>query len=188
MSSATPPPPSFPPPSQQAAPPAPKRSGGVSRPILALVAALSFFAGCGFATIGMGGDGEPAATATVTERAEPAEAVTVTEAVTEAGETVTETAAAPEPAPATEAPPAPAAGATELTDGTYVVGQDVEPGRFTTTAAETDFCSWRRLSGLSGSSDDVIEINVASGQSFFEIAPGDVAAQVDGGCTWTRVP
>ena len=50
-------------------------------------------------------------------------------------------------------------------------------------------CYWERLSGLSGSFDDIItNENVDSGQqAFVEISPTDVAFKADDCGTWTPV-
>jgi hypothetical protein len=131
----TTPQPAYPPAEQQ--PSAPKRRRPIGW-IVALVATAVVFGSCGLA-VGAGGDTETVAA----DASDPAP--TVTETVTQGGAesivevTVTETAAAPAPEPAPE-PEAPAAA---FSDGQYIIGTDVTPGRYRTVlpAEETGgFC------------------------------------------------
>lgn len=57
--------------------------------------------------------------------------------------------------------------------GTQLVGTDVAPGIY--VAADLDFCYWERLSGLSGSFDEIITNDNATGQAVVEIRPTDAA-------------
>lgn len=57
--------------------------------------------------------------------------------------------------------------------GTQLVGTDVAPGIY--VAADLDFCYWERLSGVSGSFDDIITNDNATGQAVVEIRPTDAA-------------
>ena len=66
------------------------------------------------------------------------------------------------------------------TDGTYVVGKDVQPGTYKsapTMANGYPFCTWKRLSDFSGSMDSTIAIDNSPGQTIVTIAPTDVAFQ-----------
>ena len=75
-------------------------------------------------------------------------------------------------------------------DGTWIVGDDIEPGRYRTpNDAKGSFvlCSWTRLSGLSGDLDDVIAIKLPSGPTYVEILPTDVAFETDDCGLWTKV-
>jgi hypothetical protein len=54
-------------------------------------------------------------------------------------------------------------GATIPGDGVYVVGVDIQPGTY--VSSNPGYCSWYRLSGLSGDSHDIIASdNTASGR------------------------
>jgi hypothetical protein len=69
-------------------------------------------------------------------------------------------------------------------DGTYTVGVDIAPGTYRTVGAPSD-CYWARLSGTSGSFDDIIANDFANGWAVVTIAPTDKAFKTDGCGTWT---
>ncbi|MDE2717588.1 MAG: hypothetical protein OXI33_11330 [Chloroflexota bacterium] len=77
--------------------------------------------------------------------------------------------ATPEPATAFEA-------------GTYKVGDEIEPGIYAGRAGIgiLNSCSWQRLSGVSGESEDVIAIELNEGQFYVEVMPTDKYFEV--GC------
>ena len=62
-----------------------------------------------------------------------------------------------------------------LDPGTHKVGTDIEPGVYAGKAGigVSDWCSWKRLSGVTGDSDDVIAIEIEQGQFYVEILPTD---------------
>lgn len=72
-------------------------------------------------------------------------------------------------------------------DGTYLVGTDIQPGTYATQALSG--CYWERLSGLSGTSDDVIANDFvgADGQVVVTIAGSDVAFHTEDCGTWAMV-
>lgn len=74
--------------------------------------------------------------------------------------------------------------------GTWLVGDDVEPGTYRTPGANPDepsgMCYWSRLSGLSGELDDVITNGLPDGPAVVTIAPGDAAFQTRGCQPWER--
>jgi len=73
----------------------------------------------------------------------------------------------------------------QFSDGTYVVGTEIKPGTYH-AAATGSFCSWARLSDLSGSG--VIDLgNTSGGPLTVTIEPSDKAFLVQGGCTFGRV-
>jgi hypothetical protein len=92
---------------------------------------------------------------------------------TAAGDTTTTTGAADAAAPTTTAtptttaPPLPTFGG-----GTQLVNTDVPPGRYT---SQGDTCYWERLSGLTGSFEEIIQNGNVEGQAIVEILPTDVA-------------
>lgn len=63
-------------------------------------------------------------------------------------------------------------------DGTFVVGEDIQPGTYKASAA--DGCYWARLSGLGGALDDIIANSNTSGPVTIEVAPSDKALEVSG--------
>ena len=88
------------------------------------------------------------------------------------------------PEPAATAEPMPTAEPTasptpepelSLGPGTHKVGTDIEPGVYAGKAGidGSDWCSWKRLSGVAGDSDDVIAIEIEQGQFYVEILPTD---------------
>ncbi len=70
-------------------------------------------------------------------------------------------------------------------DGTYLVGSEIQPGTYRATGGS--FCSWERLSDLTGDHDAVIGREFAEGQSYVEISASDVAFSTDGCGTWSRI-
>lgn len=59
--------------------------------------------------------------------------------------------------------------------GTYLVGEDIQPGTYRTTLDGSSSCYWARLAGLSGELGDIIANDNVSGQAFVTIAETDVA-------------
>ncbi len=75
-----------------------------------------------------------------------------------------------------------------IVDGTWRVGEDIRPGLYRTTGSEgRGRCYWRRLSGLSGDSDDVIAFGSESGPTYVEISTTDIAFKSSGCEPWARV-
>ncbi len=56
-------------------------------------------------------------------------------------------------------------------DGIWRVGSDIEPGIYSTQGS--DRCSWRRLSGFSGDSSEILAISNPDGRVVVEILPSD---------------
>ena len=81
--------------------------------------------------------------------------------------------------------PAPETHLSEIDAGTYIVGRDISPGTYQGDggADVLSSCYWARLSGLSGSFDDLITNDNAVGQFFVNVAPTDTALTV--GCPMT---
>lgn len=69
-------------------------------------------------------------------------------------------------------------------DGTWVVGEDIEPGTYRSEGG--DYCYWERLSGLSGEFDDIIANELTEGQAVVQISESDVAFKSQDCGTWTR--
>lgn len=98
--------------------------------------------------------------------------------------TVTASAHAPSAQPVKTAPPAPAKTQTVDGDGTYLVGTDIQPGRWKTNGG--DFCYWARLKDDSGDFDAIITNHAGAGQATVTIARTDGAFTTTGCGTWTR--
>jgi hypothetical protein len=79
----------------------------------------------------------------------------------------------------------------EVGEGIWAVGDEIQPGTYTTDAEEgsaLDSCYWARLSGFSGEFDDLIANgNIEAGvRGRVEIAASDEGVEFSGPCTWTR--
>lgn len=120
------------------------------------------------AAIAGGGDEDDGQTSTE----ETTTTAAADEETTEAPTAPTATAA-----PTTTAPPLPSFGG-----GTQLVGTDVQPGRY---MSEGDMCYFERLSGLSGSFEEIITNGNVSGQAIVEILPTDVAFNSSSCGDWT---
>lgn len=70
-------------------------------------------------------------------------------------------------------------------DGVYLAGVDLQPGLWRSSALATS-CSWARLSNVSGS-DDILAIDIGSGQRVVEILSTDAAFRSSRCGTWSRV-
>ena len=58
----------------------------------------------------------------------------------------------------------PAGPATSFGDGTWIVGEDIAPGTYTTTVPDLEdfeWCRWDRLKGFGGSFNDTLELDTA---------------------------
>ena len=66
---------------------------------------------------------------------------------------------------------------TKIEQGTYLIGRDISPGTYAGKAGidGSDWCSWKRLSGVTGDSDDVIAIEIEQGQFYVTIEATDYA-------------
>lgn len=89
-----------------------------------------------------------------------------------------------EGAAADEAEAAESAG-TQFGDGTWVVGEDIEPGVYR-NSGDGSYCYWERLSGLSGEFDDIIANGAPDGPAVVEIASSDAAFSSQGCDSWSR--
>ena len=86
-----------------------------------------------------------------------------------------------------EPPPGPE---TSFRSGTWIVNEDIAPGRYYTNPRSG--CYWERLSGLGGTLSDVIAnefIGFDSGQEIVDIASSDRAFDTDADCgRWDMTP
>ncbi|MCT7351309.1 hypothetical protein N4P33_03880 [Streptomyces sp. 15-116A] len=125
------------------------------------------------------GGASPSAAATVTE--------TVTESPPEAG---SGTADASEEEAAPDRTEASRGSADEIPgDGTFVVGEDIEPGTYRTSGpddAAIPSCYWARLSGTSGELDEIIANGNTEGPTTVTISASDEAFQTSGCEPWKK--
>ena len=63
-------------------------------------------------------------------------------------------------------------------EGTFVVGEDLQPGTYRTEGQ--DGCYWARLSGLGGGLEDIIANDNTDGPVTIEVSPGDRALELSG--------
>ena len=70
----------------------------------------------------------------------------------------------------------PAAATVITSDGTFLVGTDIQPGLWRSDGGTDGMpCYWKRLSGLSGSLDDIIQNNLSDGPQVAQIQSTDKA-------------
>jgi hypothetical protein len=74
--------------------------------------------------------------------------------------------------------------ATTFGNGIHVVGDDIEPGTYRNDGGSN--CYWARLSGLSGSFDDLVANGLPDGPTTVEISAGDVGFESSGCSDWVR--
>ena len=76
---------------------------------------------------------------------------------------------------------------TTLSDGTYVVGTDIQPGIYKTagpgSTAITDSCYWAVLNSLN--TQDIADNGNISGPTTIQV--NGKALELSGGCTWARI-
>jgi len=71
---------------------------------------------------------------------------------------------------------------TTIPEGKWVLGTHIAPGTY--QAPGGNDCAWERLSGLSGTPDDIIANELPSGQAVVEIDPSDIAFNSSGCGEW----
>lgn len=76
---------------------------------------------------------------------------------------------------------------TQFGDGQYIVGVDIEPGRYKNDEVSSGFGYWARLSGFSGKLDDIIANDNIEGSVIVEISPNDFGFETNGAGTWTKI-
>ncbi|MHC1557555.1 hypothetical protein ACR9E3_01280 [Actinomycetospora sp. C-140] len=100
------------------------------------------------------------------------------------------TTAAENYAPTQVAPSAPATAETDadpntFSGGTYVVGQDIQPGTYR-TQGEGSFCGWSRNRDTTGEFDAIIANGIVQGPTTVTVRGSDGAVEFSGDCTWTK--
>lgn len=86
----------------------------------------------------------------------------------------------------TAVPGPPVPRANQIGDGTWLVGREIKPGVYRSTAGK--LCYWERLSGLSGEYVDLImNGGFRNGPTLVEVLSTDYAFGSQGCGTWERV-
>lgn len=88
-------------------------------------------------------------------------------------------------APKQEAPATPKGPASSFGDGTFLVGSEILAGTYK-TSNDVGRCYYERLSGLTGSFDDIIANGNPKGPAIIEILPTDKAFKSSGCGTWVK--
>lgn len=83
----------------------------------------------------------------------------------------------------TYTPPPPAS----ISDGTYVLGTDIVPGRYHTTGGGDNIagCYYARLGSLDTS--NIIANDLSQGPMTVDVQASDTAVEFKGGCQWTKI-
>jgi hypothetical protein len=71
-------------------------------------------------------------------------------------------------------------------EGTFIVGDDIQPGRYKARAGKDGLCYWARLKDDSGDFDSIIANNSTSGQASVTIKSSDGAFETSGCTPWRR--
>jgi hypothetical protein len=74
----------------------------------------------------------------------------------------------------------------DFSDGTYIVGVDVAPGRWQNTDS-SEGCYWARLSGFGGELDDIIDNEFTYDSQIVTISASDEGFTTSGCGTWVRI-
>ena len=74
---------------------------------------------------------------------------------------------------------------TTIPDGTWLVGEEVPVGTYAATGA--DLCYWERLSGFSGTFDDIIANDLGEGRHIITTASTDAGFYTSDCGTWTHI-
>jgi hypothetical protein len=92
---------------------------------------------------------------------------------------------APRPADTTTSISSGPAGSDALADGLWIIGEDIQPGRYIAAGIDGNGCDWARLSDAAGNSVIAAETDVAN-QAIVDILDSDTAFRTTGCGTWAR--
>ena len=93
----------------------------------------------------------------------------------------------PEPEPAPTAASTPAKPATSAGNGTYLVGTDLQAGRYKTDGNTASSCYWERTKDASGELDSIIANDSFDGPGYVTVNAGEYV-KFSRGCTWGLQP
>lgn len=71
-------------------------------------------------------------------------------------------------------------------EGTFIVGDDISPGRYKARADQDGSCYWAQLMDDTGDSDSIIANNISEGASSVTIKSSDGAFETSGCTLWVR--
>ena len=71
-------------------------------------------------------------------------------------------------------------------EGTFIVGDDMQPGRYQAAADQDGLCYWARLRDDTGEFDSIIANDGTSGRASVTIQPSDGAFESSGCTPWIR--
>jgi hypothetical protein len=91
---------------------------------------------------------------------------------------------APSPDFTPASPAAPAAPVDSVSAGTYEVGDQIQPGTYSTGGGS--FCYWARLKAADGELDSIIANSIVQGPGTMTIKSSDKYVELSGDCTWTK--
>jgi hypothetical protein len=74
---------------------------------------------------------------------------------------------------------------TKFGDGTYLVGTEIQPGTYKNSSSNS--CYYERLSGLTGSLDEILSNENPSGPAIVEILSSDKAFKSQRCGTWEKI-
>ena len=75
---------------------------------------------------------------------------------------------------------------TGIGPGTFIVGEDIQPGRYKARADSDGLCYWARLKDDSGEFDSIIANNATAGRASVTIRRSDGAFETSGCTPWIR--
>jgi len=113
----------------------------------------------------------PSSSTTAAPPSTEADSTSVVPTTTPTTTTTTTTTTAAPTTVATTVPPTPPPTLPGVGDGTFIVGRDIQPGRY--LAVNLSLCYWARLTDASGSLESIIANDNATGQALVDIAPTD---------------
>ena len=70
--------------------------------------------------------------------------------------------------------------------GTFIVGDDISPGRYKARAQAGGLCYWARLKDDSGEFESIIANNTTEGSASVTIKPSDGAFETSGCTPWVK--
>lgn len=71
-------------------------------------------------------------------------------------------------------------------EGTWIVGQDIEPGRYQASAGSDGYCYWARLKDDTGDFDSILANDATSGRASVTLKASDGAFETSGCTPWRR--
>ncbi|GAA1855296.1 hypothetical protein GCM10009714_40630 [Microlunatus capsulatus] len=76
--------------------------------------------------------------------------------------------------------------AATIGEGTFIVNDDIRPGRYKARASDGSSCYWARLKDDTGEADSIIANNITEGSAVVTISKSDGAFETNGCTPWVR--